>query len=240
LIAYLISGGSPIACSELVLHETIPEYVIELVRDWVEGEISASGRSHASILNILNVLFRMGGNPIGQSTLAREAGLANNTVAAGYMELFNDLAAILPAFSWDQHREIGILRKPCKFHFTNVLVAIAYHPARIRSIQDFEELPPKEQAMFYEWLVAQELVRKRAICGQEPLDPLYFWANSEHEMDFVPRPNEYLEIKRGQSSPIDFAWTKYQFPKAKIQVLCSTPFETDSIQAITVEQFIEN
>lgn len=240
LLAYLLSGGSPIACSELIQHGTIPEYVIELVRDWVEGEVSASGRSRTSFLNILSVLFRMGGNPIGQATVAREAGLANNTVAAGYMQLFNDLACIIPAFPWDQHRNIGILRKPCKFHFTNVLVAIAYHPARIRSIQDFQELSPQDQAMFYEWLVAQELVRRKAIRGEEALDPLYFWGNKVHEIDFVVQPNDYLEVKRGQSSPLEFAWTKHQFPKSHVTVICNTPFQTETVRAMTLEQFLSD
>lgn len=236
--AYLLSGGSPIACTELVKHGVIPEYVIELVRDWVEGEVSSSGRSRTSMLNIFSVLFRMGCSPIGQSTLAREAGLANNTVAAGYMELFHDLACILPAFPWDQNRNIGILRKPCKFHFTNVLVAIAYHPKRIRSVQDFQELTPQEQGMFYEWLVAQELVRRKAIHGETALDPLYFWQNKEHEIDFVVKPKDYLEVKRGQSSPIEFAWTKHQFPKSQVRVLCNTPFETQTVSGITLEQFL--
>ncbi len=34
LSAYLFSGGSPIACTELAEHHTIPDYVIQLVRDW--------------------------------------------------------------------------------------------------------------------------------------------------------------------------------------------------------------
>jgi len=238
LLAYLLSGGSPIACTELVQHGTIPEYVIELVRDWVEGEIAASGRVRTSMLNIMSVLFRLGCTPIGQSLLAREAGLANNTVAAGYMELFNDLACILPAFAWDQDRNIGILRKPCKFHFTNILVAIAYHPARIRSIDDFLALSTHDQAMFYEWAVAQELVRRKAVVGQEALDPLYFWKNSKHELDFVEAPKEYIEVKRGQSSPLEFAWVNKQLPKSSVQVVCTTAFQTETVTGVTLEEFL--
>jgi predicted AAA+ superfamily ATPase len=238
LTTYLLSGGSPIACVELVQNGVIPEYVIELVRDWVEGEVTASGRSRTSMLNIFSALFRMGCSPIGQSNLAKEAGLANNTVAAGYMELFADLGSILPSFPWDPHRHIGILRKPCKFHFTNILVAIAYHPARIRSVQDFKELLPSAQAVFYEWLVAQELVRRKAIRGEMALDPLYFWKNDDHEIDFVVEPRDYLEVKRGQSSPIEFAWAKHLLPKSRIRVICTTPFETATVSGLTLEQFL--
>src|SRR3990167_5692711 len=60
LCAYLLSGGSPIACTDLAITGTIPEYVIQLVRDWIDGEITRSGRSRASLLNVINVLFRFG------------------------------------------------------------------------------------------------------------------------------------------------------------------------------------
>jgi len=39
-LTYLLSGGSPIACSALASEGILPEYVIELTRDWIEGEIA--------------------------------------------------------------------------------------------------------------------------------------------------------------------------------------------------------
>ena len=92
LLAYMLSGGSPIACAELASHRAIPEYVIELTRDWIEGEISSSGRGRAALLNVMNTLFRYGGTPVGQAKLAR-SGISDNTVAAGFIELLNDLGA---------------------------------------------------------------------------------------------------------------------------------------------------
>ena len=79
------SGGSPIACTELADTGVIPEYVIELTRDWIEGEIALSGRNRSALMNIMKIIFRFGGTPVGQAKLAREAGLSNNTVAAGYI-----------------------------------------------------------------------------------------------------------------------------------------------------------
>ena len=75
LLSYLLSGGSPVTCSELAEHGRIPEYVIELVRDWVDGEIARSGRSRSSLWNVMHGIQNLGSS-IGQSKLAREAGLA--------------------------------------------------------------------------------------------------------------------------------------------------------------------
>lgn len=80
-----ISGGSPLACGALIRSGRIPEWVIEAVRDWIEGEVARAGRHRSTLLSIMRELHRHGGRPIGQTKLAKEAGLANNTVAAGWI-----------------------------------------------------------------------------------------------------------------------------------------------------------
>lgn len=238
LNAYLLSGGSPIACSELISHEIIPEYVIELVRDWIDGEIAASGRSRNALFNIMNSVFRFGGTPIGQAKLAREAGLANNTVAQGYTELLNDLCCIVPAYPWDQHKKQLILRKQCKYHFTNLLSAIVYHPERVRTPKDFDMLPETTQGMWYEWLVAQELLRRSAIRGEEILAPFSFWQNKDHEIDFIAQSEKFIEVKHGKSSPLEFSWFIHQFPKKKLTVINQNKFETNHVCGISMEDFL--
>ncbi|MBN1684279.1 MAG: ATP-binding protein [Gammaproteobacteria bacterium] len=238
LITYLISGGSPVACSELLIQGNIPEYVIELTRDWIEGEIFATGRSRISLCNILNTIFRWGGTPVGQAKVAREAGLANNTVALGYLEILNDLGCIIPAYPWDQHKKQLILRKPCKYHFTNLLTAVSYHTSMIRQAEDFLTLPKMTQRIWYEWLIAQELTRRSAICGEEILSPLAFWQNKEHEIDFIINSESFIEVKKGTSSPFEFAWFPHQFPKNKLTVINSSQFKNEFVEGVTIEDFL--
>lgn len=240
LIAYLLSGGSPIACAELASHGAIPEYIIQSVRDWVEGEITKAGRHRSTLLNILNVLFRFGGNPVGQAKLAREASLSNNTVAQGYIELLNDLGCVIPAYPIDLNKQNLILRKPCKFHYMNLLVAVAYHPAQMRSPEDFSLLNEAEQGIWYEWLVAQELQRRRAIKGDTNLDPLGFWQNKKHEIDFY-KPTEYcVEVKRGKCSALEFSWYAHQFgdSQLKLKIINKNEFSTAYLDGITLEAFM--
>ena len=238
LLTYLLSGGSPIACAELAQNGIIPEYVIELVRDWVDGEITGSGRSRATIINIMKVLYRFGGNPVGQSKLAREAGLTNNTVAANYIEILHDLGCVIPAYPWDSDKQQLILRKECKYHFNNLLVATSYHANRIRSVNDFELLSPQEQGVWYEWLVAQEISRRMAIKGEEILSPLGFWQNKHHEIDFILSADHWLEVKRGQCSALEFAWFTKQFPNYKLTVINTENFATQTINGLSLEDYL--
>ena len=238
LSAYILSGGSPVACSELASHGRIPEYVIEMTRDWVYGEFAATGRARASLLGVMQCLHRFACSPVGQSKLAREAGLANNTIAAGYIELLADLMCVAQSYAWDASRRRPNRRRPCKFHIMNLLAAVAWHPLQPRSIADFAGLSPEEQSSMTEWLVAQEIWRRRAIRGDELPELMTFWQSKTHEIDFVLEHDEFLEVKHGKRSPVEFAWFAKLFPHAHLTVINKTRFETRHVRGITLEEFL--
>lgn len=237
LTAYLMSGGSPIACAHIA-DGVLPEYLIEIVRDWIYGECAQSGRNRASLLGLLDCLFRWGGSPIGQAKIAREAGMANNSVAAGYIELLADLMCVSPAHAWDAARHVKQRRKPAKYHFSNTLVALAWHPGRLRTVTDFESLPPEQLGAWYEWMVAQELWRRAAIAGEDVPEERCFWRGGEHEIDFVLSPTRFLEVKHGMTSPVEFAWFARAFPKGHLTVVSRSRYATEQLTGITLEEFL--
>jgi len=238
VVAYTLAGGSPLACAQIAEHGHIPEFVIELCRDWIVGEFSASGRQRASLIGVMDCLHRFGASPVGQAKLAREAGLANNTVAAGYIELLTDLTCVAPTFSWDASRQAIIRRRPCKYPMINSLAAVAWHPARLRNVDDFKHLDTREQACFAEWLVAQELWRRAAVRGDQTPEFLRYYADQHHEIDFVVSPSLFVEVKLGSTTPLEFAWFSHTFPRARLIVISASRFETDVVRGITLEDFL--
>ena len=238
LTAYLLSGGCPIACNEIAVHGKISEYLTVMIRDWMYGECLATGRNRSSLLGVLEILIKTAGIPLGQTRLAREAGLANNTVAAGYVELLGDLLTVAPCYAWDASRKIAVRRKPAKFHFINVLAALAWHPARIASLDDFENLKAEEKAKFYEWLVAQELWRRAAIRGEEIPEELFFWKSDKHELDFAAAPRHFIEVKTGASNPLEFSWFPKIFPHGILEVINPQVFESGPIRGLRMEDFL--
>lgn len=238
LISYLLAGGSPVACAEIATRGHLPGFVPQMMQDWVLGECAASGRHRSSLLSVMECLLRKGGTPIGQALLAREAGLANNTIAAGYVELLMDLLCLASAHVWDASRNIRLARKPCKYHFINLLAAVSWHPARLRTVEDFCRLSADQQGPWFEWLVAQELWLRACIRGEEIPELLPFWQGKEHEIDFVLSPTSFLEVKRGAVTPMEFSWFSKSLPKAHLTVVGSSSFETDQIHALPLEQFL--
>jgi predicted AAA+ superfamily ATPase len=237
-IAYLLAGGSPIALNALFETGHLPDYFIQLIRDWIYGEIVATGRSRLALNNLVQVFFKYGGQPVGFAKLSREAGLANNTVAAGYVEQLSDLLCVLPSWPWDPSSKTLQLRKPSKFNFINLAAAIALHPSSPRSVAEFESLHPEDQSMMIEWLVAQEIWR-RSILGNALLpEAIGFWQSKEHEIDFVTPSQDLIEVKRGRAGPLDFGWFCKSFPKDKLTVISSATFKTPQLSGITLEEFL--
>ena len=237
-ISYLLSGGAPLAANDIYQFERIPEYFIDLIRDWILGEIVRSGRSRYALQQVLAAIYRRGGTPVGYAKLSRESGLANNTVASGFVEQLSDLLSIVPQWQRDVEKDVFIFRKPAKFPFINLAAAIAFHPGTLRYVHEFQALSAASRAVLVEWLVAQELVRRASYNGERDPTKLGFWASKEHEIDFVAPDGELYEVKLGQASSIEFAWFKKTFPKRHLTVICATPFETDSVRGLTLEQFL--
>jgi len=238
LASYVLSGGSPVACGELIRSGRLAEWTIESVRDWIQGECARSRRSRRSLVALMQQLHLHGGTPLGQTKLAKEAGLANNTVAAGWIEMLSDLLCVGTSAAWDAGRRSEIARKQAKFPFVNLLAATVWAPDAPRSAADLSRLPPERQGVWHEWTVAQELFRRAAIRGAPEPERLPYWRSPEHEIDFVAGDDSFVEVKRGRASALDFAWFPKTFPKGRLTVVCTTPFEADRIRGITLDAFL--
>jgi len=237
-IAYLLSGGSPIAAKEIWQAGRVPEYFFELNRDWIIGELTRSGRSRQFLIALMRTLFVHAGSRTGYLKLARESGLANNTIAAEYIEQLSDVLSVIPSLQWDPQRGVALQRKPAKFHFINLCVALAFSPNRMTTVDDFKRLPPEERSKWLEWLVAQEIFRRQCIAGIEDPATLWFWASKDHEVGFVDARKQMYEVKVGRSGPLDFGWFPRAFPKRRLLVIGGGEFRSSSVKGITLEQFL--
>jgi predicted AAA+ superfamily ATPase len=240
VVAYLLSGGCPVAAAELVQTGRLPEYVIEMVRDWVFGECALSGRDRASLIAVWDAILRRGGTPIGQANLARDAGLANNTVAAGYLELLADLMCVGTALAWDESKQIGVRRRPAKFPPINLLSAVAFDRTQLRSIADFRALPEEAQGRWFEWLVAQEIWRRAARRGEDVPDQLHYWQSKEHELDYVVRPDLLIEVKRGSTSATEFGWFPRTFPRGELWIAGAGTFRGQRISGRSFAELLRD
>lgn len=236
-VAYLLSGGSPVAASSILESERIEPYVFEIVRDWILGSIARSGRTRSHALSLLHHLESRGATPVSMSKAAREAGLANNTVASSYIEIFQNCLFVHRSLPLDLQKNKAIPRKESKYPFVNLLGLLAFTKERLSSPKDFSNLARPKQGIYLEWLVAQELWRRHVIKGGEIDSAIPYIAHGSHEIDFFDGECAY-EVKLGPASPEEFSWFRRAFPGTPLRVICSHPFKTGWCTGVTVSDFL--
>lgn len=238
LAAYLITGGSPPAAAAVIETGSVPEYIFQTTAEWVYGECALAGRSRPTLLRLLEQLMRRGGSPVPQTTLAEESGMANNTVAHGYLDLLADLLVLGTTEPWDSSRRIRQPRKASKYPFVNLLAANTWSPNRYTTPAALGAAPGHARGVWWEWAVAAELFRRRARAGHPtPLQSL-FWRSDAHEVDFVRDGQPWIEVKPGPASPFEFGWFRKTVPREELLVVSAGRFDGDAIRGVTLDDFL--
>jgi len=238
LWAYLITGGSPPACSAVLETGSIPDYIFQTTADWVYGECALADRSRPMLLRLMEQLMRRGVAPVAQTTLAEESGMANNTVAHGYLDLLGNLLVLGTSEPWDPNRNIRVSRKASKYPFVNLLAANTWWKNRYTTPAALHDAPGDERGIFLEWAVAAELFRRAAKQGSATPMNLLFWRSDTHEVDFVRPGKPWIEVKNGAASPFEFDWYRKLFPRQKLLVINAERFDGDAVRGITLEDFL--
>ena len=237
LWAYILTGGSPVAINALISDGFIPNYIIELTRDWVFSETSLQGRSIGSIKSVIHFLMERGGLSVSLHAVAKETGLANNTVALGYIDLLKDLGCVSSCSQLEANKLRPIPRKASKYHFTYLLFVTTFMKNAFRTIGDLESLPPDQKGKLIEWLIAAEIWRRAAIQGEDEPEQQFFWTNGQNEIDFLSQ-GRFIEVKSGLAKPSEFIWFSKTFPKRKLEVICPAQFDLGFCSSISLDQYL--
>jgi uncharacterized protein len=238
LAAYLMAGGSPPACAAVLETGSVPEYIFQTTAEWIYGECALAGRSRPMLLRMLEQLMRRGTSPVAQTTLAEESGMANNTVAHGYLDLLSDLLVLGTSEPWDPSRKVRVSRKASKYPFVNLLAANTWSTNRHTTPGSLEKSTGEDKGVWWEWAVASELFRRAAKEGHPTPMQLLFWRLEKREIDFVRTGKPWIEVKAGRASPFEFDWFGRIFPREKLLVVNSERFDGNAIRGVTLEDFL--
>ncbi|MBI5139165.1 ATP-binding protein [Candidatus Nomurabacteria bacterium] len=240
---YCFSGGSPLAINAILAHGYLPDYVTDLTKDWVYGELTQQGKSPSSLKFVIDALFRHATLPTGLRVIAEKAGLSNNTLAQSYCDFLKDLGCLSTVYPIDGNKWRPIPKKAAKYHFINLLFATSFHPKKPRTMDEILTVFTGEKGCFFEWLVAQELWRRSSIANEDFPEDQYYWRSNEHEIDFVENllseEPKLIEVKSGQNFPSDFDWVRKTFPHKTLYIVGSKAFQTQNLEAVKIETFLK-
>jgi predicted AAA+ superfamily ATPase len=190
------------------------------------------------LLRLLEQIMRRGASPVAQTTLAAESGMANNTVAHGYLDLLGDLLVLGVSEPWDAARRVRVSRKASKYPFVNLLAANTWSKNRHTTPASLEGAAGEEKGVWWEWAVASELFRRAAKDGHASPAQSLFWRSEQHEIDFFRQGKPWIEVKAGHASPFEFDWFVRSFSREKLLVVSSDRFDGGVVRGVTLEDFL--
>jgi uncharacterized protein len=239
LHAYLMTGGSPLAANELARSGTIPEFVYALTLEWLLGECARAGRSRNILQWLVQTLWKVGPNPVSVNQLAQEAGVANNTVIQGYIDLLMDCLALGIAQQMNIKTWRPIPRKAAKYPWINMLAAWCFFPGRPSTFADASTLPEFVQGYAWECLVGQELWRRAAVRGVTTPEYMGTFEDRDHAIDYTNKSGHLLvEVKSGKTNPREFAWFSQVFKKSELIVVSKSTFKLSGVTGMTFHDFL--
>ena len=190
------------------------------------------------LLRMLEQLMHRAASPVAQTTLAEESGMANNTVAHGYIDLLADLLILGTSEPWDPGRGIRMPRKSSKYPFVNLLAANTWWKHRYTTPQSLRQAPGEQRGAWMEWAVAAELFRRASKQGHPTPMHSLFWRSERHEIDFVRTNLPWIEVKAGNASPLEFSWFRKTFPRERLLVINAQSFDSNAVRGVTLEEFL--
>jgi predicted AAA+ superfamily ATPase len=121
------------------------------------------------------------------------------------------------------------------------LAALAFDPDQPWTLDEFCHQDPSKLAKWYEWAVASHLWKKSAYQGAEDPESQFFWSNENHEIDFISA-QQWIEVKSGKVSPIEFRWFVKSFPQRSLRVVTKSPLEIHPsfLKTETLEAFLRS
>ena len=93
--------------------------------------------------------MRRGASPVAQTTLAAESGMANNTVAHGYLDFLSDLLVLGTSEPWDPNRHVRVPRKASKYPFVNLLAANTWWKNRYTTPASLESASSADKGVWF-------------------------------------------------------------------------------------------
>jgi len=98
---FFLTGGFPWSINEYLKCKSIPPYVYELYRAWIQGALLKKNHDLANLSSLLTYTAKRIGTGLSVTNLARDCGIGSNHTAEAYLSAL-DLNYILMVSHWSE------------------------------------------------------------------------------------------------------------------------------------------
>ncbi len=194
---YLLTGGFPRPVNSFLKAGKVEDFVFELHRDSIVGEVTRIGKKETYLREIVSWVSERHGNPFDWRDISRETDIGKHDTARDYAE---DLELL---FLWDIFfksqridRPSPAFRSQKKIYFKDPFIFLALWSWSRGTLEPWRTtmdymMNPSAKAALVESIVAAHLKNK---FGRE----VFYW-KPDHEVDFIVfregRLRQFIEVK---------------------------------------------
>ena len=178
---YLITGGFPLVINEFFDSGNIPDYVYEIYRKWVVGDMVKWDKSEKILLQLMRGAIQKQSTPISWDSLAKGVEIKSHKTVSSYVEALENMFVFVILYFLDLSKKIPNYNKNKKIYFLDPFIFHSFNNAIF--FKSNEILPS-----LIESVVVSHLNRKFQV---------FYWKN-KREVDAIIKINEKevgVEIK---------------------------------------------
>lgn len=197
---FMLTGGFPRSINSFLKAGKVEDFVYELHRDSIIGEVARIGKRESYLREIIAWISERHGNPFDWRDISRETDIGKHDTARDYAE---DLELL---FLWDIFFKSQSLDRPCpafrsqkKIYFKDPFIYQAFWSWSRGTLEPWKTaldylMNPQNKAGLVESIIAAHLKNK---FGRE----VFYW-KPDHEVDFLifrdGRLHQLIEVKYQQ------------------------------------------
>lgn len=178
---YLVTGGFPLVINEFLMHNEIPDYLLEIYLRWVIGDIAKWGKQERILIQLLKSLLLKQSTALSWDSLAKDAEIKSHKTVSSYVEVLENMFVLKTLYFLAREKKMLNYAKNKKLYFLDPFIYRVFN-SRIY-YKEFEITPALIEAV-----VVSHLDRQGEVS---------YWKNKK-EIDVVLRVgNSFLpcEVK---------------------------------------------
>ncbi len=186
---YILTGGFPQLINEYALG-SIDDSKYDIYRDWIEGEITKTGRSVNSAYQVLSRVLESRSSQLNWESIAKNSTIKSHTTISEYIDLLDSLFVTKTVNSIGSDLKIGFAKNKKVYFFDHFIFSVV--EKSVLKINDYFEYynekikDEKYLSKIVENIVFSNIINHIVSRGYSINNTLFFWrSKTQQEIDFL-------------------------------------------------------
>ncbi len=211
---YLITGGFPLSINEFFTHKKISDYIFEIYRQWIFGDIVKWGKQEKISKQIIRAAIKRQGSLISWDSFAKEAEIKSHKTVSAYIEDLENMFVFFILYYLDLSKKIVDYNKNKKVYFFDPFIYHIFN--KIFYLKNYDITPSLVESVVVSNI--SKFLHQKNINVQDINENIFYWKNKK-EVDIIVKYKDDIipiEVKYQNKLSKDDYKSLYEFSKGII------------------------